>query len=118
MHRLRPTLLVAAAWAWFEARHAQRVLRGGLPRPGSVRRPPPLPDGARRAVQAVLRRMGATCLVQALVLQAWDAAHGRRRDVVIGVTGAADFQAHAWLDGDPSAASHGFSELVRVAAPT
>ena len=117
MHRLRPTLLVAAAWAWLAARGVRRLLLDGVPAPGSVRRPPPLPAGGRRAVVAVLRRRGATCLVEALVLQAWDAAHGHRRDVVIGVTGAADFQAHAWLDGDASSSGEGFAELVRVPAP-
>lgn len=118
MHRLRPTLLVAAVWAWLEARRVRRLLQDGLPEPGVVRRPPRLPDAARRAVVAVLHRTRATCLVEALVLQAWDAAHGQRRDVVIGVTGAKDFHAHAWLDGDPGTSGEGFAELVRVSAPT
>lgn len=118
MRRLRPSLLLAAAWAWVEARHARRIVRDGLPPPGSLRRPPPLPAGARRAVTSVLHRMHATCLVEALVLQAWDAAHGWPRDVVIGVTGATDFQAHAWLDGDPSTSNERFAELVRVPPPS
>lgn len=117
MMRLRPSLLIAAAWAWLAARRVQRLLVNGVPAPGSVRRPPPLPAGGRRAVAAVLRRTGATCLVEALVLQAWDAAHGHRRDVVIGVTGSADFQAHAWLDGDRSTTGEGFAEFVRLTAP-
>lgn len=117
MHRLRPTLAVAAVWAWLEARRVRRLLHDGLPQPGVVRRPPPLPDGGRRAVVAVLHRTGATCLVEALVVQAWDAAHGRQRDVVIGVTSAKDFHAHAWLDGDPRTSGEGFAELVRVPAP-
>ena len=118
MHRLRPTLLRAALWAWLSARRARRVVRAGVPQPGSLRPPPPLPAEARRAVAAVLRRTHATCLVEALVLQAWDAAHGQRRDVVIGVTGAQDFQAHAWLDGDPIASTERFAELLRVPSPT
>lgn len=116
MHRLRPTLLRAALWAWLSARHARGVVRQGVPQPGSVPPPPPLPAEARGAVASVLRRMHATCLVEALVLQAWDAAHGRPRDVVIGVTGAKDFQAHAWLDGDPATSTTRFTELVRVPA--
>jgi hypothetical protein len=39
------------------------------------------------------------------VLQAWDAAHGRSRDLVIGITGPDGFRAHAWLDGDPTPAA-------------
>jgi hypothetical protein len=40
-------------------------------------------------------------LVNAIVLQAWEAAHGRRRDLVIGTTGPEGFRAHAWLEGGP-----------------
>ena len=49
----------------------------------------------------MLRRTGDSCLVRAIVVQAWEAAHGRHRDLIVGVTGATDFRAHAWLDGDP-----------------
>jgi hypothetical protein len=52
-------------------------------------------------VRAALRRSGESCLVTAIVLQAWEAAHGRSRDLIVGVTGATDFRAHAWLEGDP-----------------
>jgi hypothetical protein len=45
--------------------------------------------------------MGETCLVNSIVVQAWEAAHGRRRDLVIGITGLDGFRAHAWLEGDP-----------------
>jgi hypothetical protein len=45
------------------------------------------------------------------VLQAWHAAQGRPRDLVIGVTApSAGFQAHAWLDGENPGA---FEELLR-----
>jgi hypothetical protein len=47
-----------------------------------------------------LRRTGQSCLVRSIVVQAWDAAHGHRRDLIIGVTGRTEFRAHAWLDGD------------------
>jgi len=66
-------------------------------------------------VAAVLARRPASCLERALVLQRWDAAHGRPRDVVIGVTSPADFSAHAWLDGDPAGAGP-FQELLRLPA--
>jgi Transglutaminase-like superfamily len=75
--------------------------------------PPPLPAVATRGVEGVLRRASATCLERSLVRQRWLAAHGRRVDVVIGVTAPArGFAAHAWLDGDEA---DGFAELTRVA---
>jgi Transglutaminase-like superfamily len=45
--------------------------------------------------------------VKSIVLQAWEAAHGRRRDLVVGVTDSAGFRAHAWLEGDPVHADAG-----------
>jgi hypothetical protein len=52
--------------------------------------------------------------VNAIVLQAWEAAHGQRRDLVIGTTGPDGFHAHAWLDGDPvvPASEPGFDTSV------
>lgn len=78
-----------------------------------------------RGVRAALRRIGETCLVNSIVMQAWEAAHGRRRDLVIGTTGPEGFHAHAWLDGDPVIpasepeleAVRTFSELLRRPAP-
>jgi len=55
----------------------------------------------------VLRRRGESCLVKAIVLQAWEAAHGRRRDLIVGVTDPTEFRAHAWLEGDPHHADAG-----------
>jgi hypothetical protein len=81
---------------------------------------PPLPDlpaSATRGVNGVLRRSGATCLVKASIRQRWHAAHGERRDLVIGVKPPAEgFKAHAWLEGDPESSSDGFTELTRVPA--
>ncbi len=63
---------------------------------------------------AVLRRERYTCLERALVRQAWHAAHGDRRDVIIGVQApSAGFAAHAWLDGDASSQTEAFAELAR-----
>ena len=64
-----------------------------------------------RAVEAALRARGASCLQRAIVLQAWHLAHGVRRDVVVGVRPSADFDAHAWLDGERPGAAYG--ELLR-----
>jgi hypothetical protein len=53
-----------------------------------------------------------------MVLQAWDTAHGRCRDLVVGITAPGQgFRAHAWLDGDPPSTSEGFRELHRRSAP-
>ena len=63
--------------------------------------PPPLPAEAERGLRGALQQWRESCLVNAIVLQAWEAAHGRRRDLVIGITGPDAFSAHAWLEGDP-----------------
>jgi hypothetical protein len=113
--RLDPQALRSAWWATGALTHARRALaRGELD--GIVLAPPPrLPSAAERGVQAVLRRRSATCLERSLVLQRWHAAHGQRRDVVIGVNGAlAGFRAHAWLDGEQLPPDAQFDELVRV----
>lgn len=108
-----PTLR-AALWALLALRQTRRALKRGPVTAIRVLRPPALPPSAGRGVRAVLRRSEPTCLERALVLQAWAAAQGEARDVVIGVNGGGDhFAAHAWLDGD--ADEHGpFRELMRV----
>lgn len=106
---------VRAVW-W--ARRTARQVRADLDAGGLdqlvVPSPPPLPRGCRRWVVAVLRSRRDTCLVRSAVLQAWDAAHGRPRDLVIGVTAPGEgFKAHAWLDGEPAGASAGYTEVSR-----
>jgi hypothetical protein len=110
-----PTLR-AAWWTVRALRHVRRGLDRDSFRAPSVPEPPAVPVGAGRGVNAALRRRPASCLERALVLQRWEAAQGRRRDIVIGVTAPADFSAHAWLDGDPAEAGP-FTELVRIPAP-
>jgi hypothetical protein len=65
----------------------------------------------------VLRLRRATCLERSVVLQAWDAHHGRPREVVIGVarTGSS-IGAHAWLAGE-DAANRDFREITRIPVP-
>jgi hypothetical protein len=100
--RFHPANVRAALWALRTARRTRRLLDSGGLDPALAPPPPPrLPAASGRGVRAVLRRLGETCLVNAIVLQAWEAAHGRRRDLVIGTTGPQGFGAHAWLDGDP-----------------
>jgi hypothetical protein len=109
-----PTLR-AAWWTLRALRHVRRDLDRETFHAPVVPAPPDVPVDAARGVAAVLRRRPASCLERALVVQRWEAAHGRRRDVVIGVTAPADFSAHAWLDGDPAEAGP-FTELVRLPA--
>ncbi|MDP9491809.1 MAG: lasso peptide biosynthesis B2 protein [Actinomycetota bacterium] len=117
--RRRPDLptLRAALWALLALRRTRRALKRDRVTDVRVPQPPALPPSAGRGVRAVIRRWDPTCLERALVLQAWNVAHGQSRDVVIGVNGAGDeFAAHAWLDGEPD--EHGpYHELMRVSAP-
>lgn len=106
----------AALWAWAGVRRAARALaRDGVE--ATVAPPPSLPAGARRGVEAVLRRTSPTCLERSLVLQAWLAAHGVPCEIVIGVLkDGSQVKAHAWLDieaGDRVARS--YNELHRLA---
>lgn len=118
MRRLDLATVRAAWWALRSARRARRQL--GTTGPEGIVLPPvpPLPASAGRGVTGVLHRRRYTCLVSATVRQAWHAAHGDRRDLVIGVTApAGGFQAHAWLDGDPECHPGAYQELVRRPAP-
>lgn len=84
--------------------------------------PPPdeLADAARWGVDVVLRRGHATCLERSRILQAWELAHGRPCEVVIGVSRPSEgFKAHAWLDrGDASpAGATPYEEIIRLPGP-
>lgn len=116
--RFAPANLRAGLWSL----RALRAVRAALPSRGvesAAEVPPPprsLPAAAERGVGAVLHRRRASCLERALVLQAWHAAHGDPRELVIGVTAPGDeFRAHAWLEGeDPCHGSEGdFAEILR-----
>jgi hypothetical protein len=115
---LRPTVLRAAWWALRSTRATRQQLSAGESRP-AVAPPPGLPLSAGLGVEAVLGRMSATCLEGALVRQRWLAAHGDRRDVVIGLP-VRDFgptPAHAWVDGLDLEAGAEHLELYRIEAP-
>lgn len=117
MGRLHPANLRSAWWALRTARRTRRLLSTeGLDAALGPPAPPLLADEASRGVRAMLRRRGDTCLVQSIVLQSWEAAHDRDCDLIIGVTGTDDFEAHAWLDGE-TARQGEFNELVRRPAP-
>lgn len=114
--RLTRDELRGLVWALRSVRAARRQLRRtGLT--GIVLPPlPSRPAAAARGVRIVLRRLPATCLERAVILQRWRASQGDRRDVVVGVLGAGDsFRAHAWLeDEEPSEAEEAYRELVRI----
>jgi hypothetical protein len=112
--------LRAAWWAVRTARRTRLRLRNEnldaalFPPP-----PPPLPAAAERGVQAALRRRGHACLVRSIVMQVWLAAHGDRRDLIIGVRGPnEEFGAHAWLEGEPAHSDGPFHEILRRPVPT
>jgi hypothetical protein len=121
VRRLDPQTLRAAVWAYRASRRARRQLSShpidhalvGLPRV------PSLPDDAEHGVAAVLAMRRESCLVRAVVRQAWEAAHDRPRELVIGVAPLEDGQlkAHAWLDGDPPQEDQDYRELLRRGAP-
>ena len=114
MNRFDPRALRAALWTWRAGRRVHRDLARSRLDAVEVLSVPAVPTEAGRGVAAVLRRASFTCLERALVLQAWNEAHGHPRDVIIGVTKPSDgFKAHAWLDGDPPCHDEGFEELTR-----
>jgi len=117
--RLRRVSLAELRTAWWANRalgQLREKLAAGPLSEVSIAPPARLPDSGRRGVALLLRLRRHTCLEQALIWQSWLAAHGIRRDVVIGVgSPSRDFIAHAWLDGDGDALSAGFTELTRLA---
>ncbi len=110
-----PATVRAAWWAATAARSTRRQLAAGPLERLRVPAPPALPAEAGHGVGAVLRRTGDTCLVRTAVRQAWHAAQGSPRDLVIGVRrgGGEDFAAHAWLEGDEPSTYAGYAEISR-----
>lgn len=119
--RLSPATWRAAWWAARSVRSARTALRADGVR-AVVAAPPALPAGARRGVDAVLRRLEPTCLERCLVLQAWLAAHRVPCEVVVGIAagaaGAAGVRAHAWLDVEAhDAVARRYREIHRLSPP-
>ena len=116
LRKLDPASLRAAWWTHRALRRVHEDLHTNGLDFGPPPKPPRLPTRARRGVLAVLRRQHSTCLERALVLQRWHSAHGQDRDVIIAVKGPSlDFEAHAWLDGEPDGDIESFAELMRLA---
>ena len=103
-------------WARRAVHQTRRQLRDGNLADLSVEPPIGLPASADYGIHAVLRRLPATCLERAVVLQRWRAAQGDPRELVIGVTRRDDeFRAHAWVEGEADPLAPAFDELLRVA---
>jgi Transglutaminase-like superfamily len=112
---LRPGDIRACWWAVAEARRAKRQLAADPLSPTTLRPPPSLAERHGWAIDPALRRLGFSCLVRARVRQAWHAAHGVQRAVMIGVTAPAEgFSAHAWLEGDDGLDAARLHELMRL----
>jgi transglutaminase superfamily protein len=114
----RPPDLSTLRAVWWALRSSRRARRGldrlGLEAAVTLPTVPAVPDDAGRGVYAILHRRANTCLVRSMVLQAWESAHGRDRDLIVGVTPPArGFEAHAWLEGDPPCPEPDFQELLR-----
>jgi len=113
MRNLSVARVRAAWWTLRVCRAANGLTAKGDLAGLTLRQPPELADRERSTVLAILARRQSSCLVRSLVLQAWDAAHGRPRDLIIGVTAPSEeFRAHAWLEGDRVDRSL-YSELTR-----
>jgi Transglutaminase-like superfamily len=104
--------LRVAWWTDRALRRARAQLSEGELRSVPLPPPPRLP-GHGNGVRLVLRRRNPSCLERSLVLQRWLAAHGDPRDVVIGTTGVAGFEAHAWLDGEEAGVAR-YTEITRL----
>jgi Transglutaminase-like superfamily len=104
MWRLRPKVLCGALWATVAYARIRRDLRNRGVR-ATVISTWRLPRSSGLGVSGALARLHPSCLEKALIQQRWQAAHGIRLDVVVGVpkTGFAGGPAHAWLDGFESA---------------
>jgi hypothetical protein len=109
-----PAVTRGVVWGLRARRRVNRALGQGRGARVEVPDSGRIGDPGLRGVRLVLRMFRDRCLVNALVRQHWHAAHGSKRALMIGVTPpAAGFTAHAWLEGDPSWSSAGFTELAR-----
>ncbi len=104
----------AAVWTVGALGYLRRALADQRLTDVRLKAPPKLPPRALSGVEAVLSRRPNTCLMRALVLQAWYRGQGDERDVVIGVTPPrSGFRAHAWIEGEPPCHDENFVELTR-----
>lgn len=108
----------AGVWAAKAVRSARRQLKTGAEiNQVRLEAVPKLSSEAEGGVRQITRRLDATCLERAVVLQRWHAAHGRKKALVVGVTPpSSGFRAHAWLEGEDQS-ERGFVEFLRYDPP-
>ena len=106
--------VAAARWVLTATAETRRQLRDGRVDEVTLPAPPASCLPSWRAARVALRLSTRNCLVRSLVRQAWLAAAGNQRDVVIGVRRSPEFGAHAWIDGDPIRPEDAFEELLRL----
>ncbi len=107
--------LATSRWVLRATAQVRRQLEGGG-RVDEVTVPAPPAPSLRswRSARVAARVTTRNCLVRSLVRQAWLAAAGEQRDIVIGVRRSPEFGAHAWLDGDEIPLEDAFEELLRL----
>ncbi|UQX87873.1 lasso peptide biosynthesis protein [Jatrophihabitans telluris] len=115
MWRLRPTVLLAAAWALTCLVIVRRRLRREGVR-ATCPAAPRLPMKAYPGVSAVISRLSPTCIERALIIQSWLTAHERYHDIVVGIPtgGMSTETAHAWVDGFEPESAVKYTEIHRI----
>lgn len=112
--RLEPLAVPRTAmWTARALGATRRSVACGVIAPLDIR---PAPEGradAEVVMNLVLRASRATCLSRSIVRQQWFADRDDRRDLLVGVTGAQGFRAHAWLEGDPDPHAHSYRVILR-----
>jgi hypothetical protein len=107
--------LATSRWVVGATGQVRRQLRGGgRVDEVTVPSPPPVSLRSTRALRVSLRVATRNCLRRSLLRQAWFAAEGDQRDIVIGVRRSPKFGAHAWLEGDVVPPEEAFEELLRL----
>jgi Transglutaminase-like superfamily len=107
--------VVTSRWVRSATVQARLQLEGGR-RVDEVTLAAPPPSSLRSwgSARLTVRVSTRNCLGRSLVRQAWLAAAGDQRDLVIGVRRTPEFGAHAWLDGDAVPVEDAFEELLRL----
>jgi hypothetical protein len=107
--------LATSRWVVSATAQVRRQLRDGRRVDEvTVSAPPASALRSTRALRVALRVTTRNCLRRSLVRQAWLAAAGEQRDLVIGVRRSPEFGAHAWLEGDVIPPEEAFEELLRL----
>jgi Transglutaminase-like superfamily len=103
-------------WTIRATRSVRRAVRENPAVVSPPTRAPEVPSISEAGMLFVLRLSRQSCLVRAIVRQAWFHAQGSHRDLVIGVRRhEGQFEAHSWIDGDAPVALTTYREIARRA---